>query len=139
MTEKKYPSQLAERFQIRLPDGLRDRIRDASAANNRSMNAEIVAALEEKFPPKSIDITLLSDFLESLIGGSAPDGNAEYLDYINDALASSGKPWTVRAGWDGEVSFYPYGTTKDQAEQERKRMREYQNRAQNEEKKPDQN
>lgn len=48
--ETKYPSQLAERFQIRLPDGLRDRIRNAAAENNRSMNAEIVAALEEKYP-----------------------------------------------------------------------------------------
>lgn len=48
--EAKYPSQLAERFQIRLPDGLRDRIRDEASQNNRSMNAEIVAALEEKYP-----------------------------------------------------------------------------------------
>lgn len=46
----KFPSQLAERFQIRMPDGLRDRIRKSAEANGRSMNTEIVAALEEKFP-----------------------------------------------------------------------------------------
>ncbi|MDP9590571.1 UNVERIFIED_ORG: hypothetical protein J2W19_003135 [Shinella zoogloeoides] len=112
MNEKKYPSQLAERFQIRLPDGLRDRIRDSASSNNRSMNAEIVAALEEKFPPKSIDISMLSDFLESLIGVSAPDGNKEYLDYINNALSDAKIPWTVEAGWDGAITFYAHTAKK---------------------------
>lgn len=42
----KYPSQMADRFQVRMPDGLRDRLRDEAAKNNRSMNAEIVARLE---------------------------------------------------------------------------------------------
>lgn len=32
---------------VRLPDGMRDTLRDAAAENNRSMNAEIVARLEE--------------------------------------------------------------------------------------------
>lgn len=47
--EKQYPSQLADRFQIRMPEGLRDRIRSAAEANNRSMNAEIIARLEKSF------------------------------------------------------------------------------------------
>ncbi|WP_232897159.1 Arc family DNA-binding protein [Pontibaca salina] len=38
---------------LRLPDGMRDRIKDAAANNNRSMNAEIVATLEEKYPAPS--------------------------------------------------------------------------------------
>lgn len=45
MTEK-YPSQLAERFQIRLPDGMRDRIKKLAAENGRSMNSQIVQMLE---------------------------------------------------------------------------------------------
>ena len=45
----KYPSQTAERFQIRMPEGLRDRIRVAAEENNRSMNAEIIARLEASF------------------------------------------------------------------------------------------
>lgn len=36
---------------LRLPDGMRDRIKTIAASNNRSMNAEIVATLEEKYPP----------------------------------------------------------------------------------------
>nr|WP_286194461.1 Arc family DNA-binding protein [Agrobacterium sp. Ap1] len=43
----KYPSQLAERFQVRMPEGLRDQIRNHADANNRSMNAEIIALLEK--------------------------------------------------------------------------------------------
>lgn len=53
MTDQKYPSQLAERFQIRMPDGLRDKIREAAEANKRSMNTEIIARLEESFDPRS--------------------------------------------------------------------------------------
>ena len=38
------------RFLVRMPEGMRDRIADAAKSNGRSMNSEIVAALEEKFP-----------------------------------------------------------------------------------------
>lgn len=41
---------LQDKFMLRLPDGMRDRIKAAGDANNRSMNAEIVATLEEKYP-----------------------------------------------------------------------------------------
>lgn len=37
-------------FRLRLPDGLRDRIKAAAEAEGRSMNAEIVGALEAAFP-----------------------------------------------------------------------------------------
>lgn len=50
MSESPFPSQNQDKFVLRLPDGMRDRIKTAAEANNRSMNAEIVAALEEKFP-----------------------------------------------------------------------------------------
>lgn len=42
----KFPSEMADRFQVRLPDGLRDEIRAAAKANGRSMNAEIVSRLQ---------------------------------------------------------------------------------------------
>lgn len=47
---RKYPSDDADRFQVRMPPGMRDRIAAAATANNRSMNSEIVAALEERYP-----------------------------------------------------------------------------------------
>lgn len=39
----------SDKFIVRLPDGMRDRIKAAAEANNRSMNAEIVARLEASF------------------------------------------------------------------------------------------
>ncbi|WP_165909339.1 Arc family DNA-binding protein [Shinella sp. JR1-6] len=55
MSEKdKYPSELAERFQIRLPPGLRDRIKATAEANGRSMNTEIVSTLEGAYPDPAI-------------------------------------------------------------------------------------
>ena len=42
--------QNQDKYVLRLPDGMRDRIKAAAEANNRSMNAEIVATLEEKYP-----------------------------------------------------------------------------------------
>jgi len=47
--EKPFPSQIADRFNVRLPDEMRDRITVAAKANSRTMNAEIVYRLEESF------------------------------------------------------------------------------------------
>jgi hypothetical protein len=59
-----------EKFVVRLPAGLRDRIREASAANNRSMNAEIVDTLEQKYPLLNVldhfDTSLLIARVEAL-------------------------------------------------------------------------
>lgn len=53
------PSRKMDQFIVRLPDGMRERIKNAADENNRSMNAEVVAALEEKFPaPPSGDFSL---------------------------------------------------------------------------------
>jgi len=56
----KTPIQPQDKYVVRFPDGLRDRIKHAAEANNRSMNAEIVATLEEKYPaPRPIDFSTL--------------------------------------------------------------------------------
>lgn len=48
----------SDQFVLRLPDGMRDRIKAAAERNNRSMNAEIVATLEEKYPKPNLDYIL---------------------------------------------------------------------------------
>ncbi len=58
----------ADQFPLRLPEGLRDRIKLKSEQSGRSMNSEIVAALEAAFPSPdqfSSDMSL-SDALEDL-------------------------------------------------------------------------
>jgi len=48
MTDRKPQDQ--DKFVVRLPSGLRERIKELADRNSRSMNAEIVAVLEEKYP-----------------------------------------------------------------------------------------
>jgi hypothetical protein len=56
----------ADQFPLRLPDGLRDRIKAEAAAANRSMNAEIIATLEREYPePPPLD-ERLGDLLVTL-------------------------------------------------------------------------
>ncbi|ESZ70585.1 DNA-binding protein [Mesorhizobium sp. L103C119B0] len=64
--EQKYPSQLAERFQVRLPVGLRDRIKAYAERHGRSMNTEIVRVLEREFPEQWPVETRLNDLAEMM-------------------------------------------------------------------------
>ncbi|WP_439104701.1 Arc family DNA-binding protein [Celeribacter marinus] len=48
MTEQSAQNQ--DKFIVRLPTGLRNRIRLTAETNHRSMNAEVVALLEEHYP-----------------------------------------------------------------------------------------
>lgn len=71
MSNKAYPSQTQDRYIVRFPDGMRDQIAEAAKANNRSMNAEIVARLEASFSgvvlSKPSDVTpYLGNFLALL-------------------------------------------------------------------------
>lgn len=96
--ESKYPSEAADRFQVRLPDGMRDRIKAAAEANNRSMNAEIVAVLEEKYPApidpvgkemfdRAMEIAPeeVTRFLNDLLHQKIADGSITFKD-IEDGL-----------------------------------------------------
>lgn len=47
---------LSDKYLLRLPDGMRDRIKEAAARNGRSMNSEILATLEQAYPPPTISI-----------------------------------------------------------------------------------
>jgi len=54
MSQALPPSRTAPQFVVRMPDEhFRDRIAEAAKANNRSMNAEIVARLQASFDPAS--------------------------------------------------------------------------------------
>lgn len=42
-----YSSRTADKFVVRLPDGMRERIAEVAKDNHRSMNSEIIARLEK--------------------------------------------------------------------------------------------
>jgi hypothetical protein len=74
-----------DQFQLRLPPGLRDRIKTYAEAHGRSMNEEIVRLLEREFPetwPLATQITqliTLSNVLRTEVG-------TEDLNILGDAL-----------------------------------------------------
>lgn len=60
----KFPSQKQDKFTVRFPDGMRDKIAEIAKKNNRSMNSEIILALEEYIKSKNkIDSTSYSNKL----------------------------------------------------------------------------
>lgn len=60
------PSRTAEQFVVRFPDGMRDKIADAAKSNNRSMNAEIIARLQESFQQPLISSDLQEFMINAL-------------------------------------------------------------------------
>lgn len=91
-----------EKFVVRLPAGLRDRIKEASAANNRSMNAEIVDTLEQKYP----SLKALEDFDTSLLLARVESLNDEVPTRVRLALEQLFKDYQslrgeiIRNRWD---------------------------------------
>lgn len=67
---------------LRLPDGMRDRLKAAAADNNRSMNAEIIARLEASFVPALTHeqaLTQLQPLLEALLDSTRKSRGEETI------------------------------------------------------------
>ncbi|MBY3067068.1 Arc family DNA-binding protein [Rhizobium laguerreae] len=60
-------SQTQDKFIVRLPDGMREQISEAAAANNRSMTAEIVSRLARSFEQETSFSSARGDRIESEI------------------------------------------------------------------------
>lgn len=58
------PSRKLDQYIVRFPDGMRDRLKELAAHNNRSLNAEIVARLERSL--ESLDDEAKSEMVETL-------------------------------------------------------------------------
>ncbi|MBY3119950.1 Arc family DNA-binding protein [Rhizobium laguerreae] len=86
-----------DQFQLRLPSGLRDRIKAAADASGRSMNSEIVRLLEDAFGDVGYDETLerYSVELQHLFRGAETTSVEKRLSDIeaklDQMLAEKGK------------------------------------------------
>ena len=54
----------SDKFMLRLPDGMRDKIAEAAKNNGRSMNAELVARLQESF----MDLPRMTEAIDRELG-----------------------------------------------------------------------
>lgn len=77
-----YPSDKADKVLVRMPDGMRDRIKSEAKANNRTMNAEIVARLQQ---------TLATNFYREMrpMEGSDLGVRESQVDYVVDTVRVS--------------------------------------------------
>lgn len=119
------PSKRAQRgsdqFQLRLPEGMRDRIKVAAEENGRSMNAEILATLAEAYPDPSPQAPDLSAMIEELQGATSPDDFAARARAANKQLEAAGLPYRVDMvpPFPGKISFSPSPQVPVPAEGER--------------------
>lgn len=65
MATEKATGRDSDKIMLRVPDGMRDRIKAAADANNRTMNAEIVARLYDSFETR--DAERAKDTVEAMM------------------------------------------------------------------------
>ena len=78
-----YSSRIADKFVVRLPDGMRERIADVAREHHRSMNSEIIARLERS----------LNENVKEDVGSTA-----EVIDVIDPWNPVKGMAVTLREG-----------------------------------------
>lgn len=66
-TDTSSTGRSSDKFMLRFPDGMRDRIAEAAKSNNRSMNAEIVARLEGSFTPSEEAVAEVRRMIEAAL------------------------------------------------------------------------
>lgn len=91
MAKSPFPSDQQDKFMLRLSDGMRDRIKAAADANNRSMNSEILATLEEKYPPEVPDVSFatLEKWFRYIEQAPTRDEAVERYNHIKHGLSST--------------------------------------------------
>ena len=90
---EKDPHLNQDRYMLRMPDGMRERIRAAASSNGRSMNSEIIATLEEKYPePRGLTFEEIQGVIDSISAASSEQERAEKIVAGNRILAASGFP-----------------------------------------------
>ncbi|KZN20551.1 MULTISPECIES: Arc family DNA-binding protein [Pseudomonas] len=53
-----YTSRTADKFVVRLPDGMRERVAEVARKNHRSMNSEIIARLDESMSAGEVNTNI---------------------------------------------------------------------------------
>lgn len=80
MDKKNFPSAEADKFIVRLPAGMRDRIAESAKANNRSMNAEVVGLLQQAMEARvgmalGLDTDALADTIADRVAARLKEGS----------------------------------------------------------------
>jgi hypothetical protein len=90
------PGQGADAFNVRFPEGMRERIKLAADRNGRSMNAEIIATLSEHYPPPRADVSSLDGLIHYLISSADRAEQVGRLAEVNARLDAIGSPFRMK-------------------------------------------
>lgn len=99
------PGQGADAFNVRFPPGMRDRIKAAAERNARSMNAEIIAVLEQHYPQPRADVGSLDSLIAYLTAASDPKEQAARLAEVNAKLDAMGSPLRMQESEPGKFTI----------------------------------
>ncbi len=102
MMERKAQDQ--DKFIVRLPSGLRNRIKIAADANNRSMNAEVVATLEAQYPAPPANYEDFADDLVAIVQARTVKERDQLIAEFNKKRRSEEFP-VVASMEDGKISI----------------------------------
>ncbi|MEO6014054.1 MAG: Arc family DNA-binding protein [Devosia sp.] len=104
------PGRGSDKFPLRFPDGLRDRIKAAAASNNRTMNAEIISRLE-RYPSLGGEVDAIETVARAMAEaidetvGEDPDFLLDKIGSVFSAVAEDGEVDTgrIHREWFAEV------------------------------------
>lgn len=80
----------SDRFMLRLPDGMRDRVKIIAEQNGRSMNAEMLNTLEKTYPREIIEKDLHSRTIAELQNCKDAAAIRRVLKEANEMAARNG-------------------------------------------------
>ncbi len=93
--------QPQDKYVLRLPDGMRDRLKVAAAEKNRSMNAEIVARLDASFASREELLRLFSQMIAAAIDDHLEELRVPDAPQLTQVLDEIIKPETPdKAAWE---------------------------------------
>ncbi|WP_394698991.1 Arc family DNA-binding protein [uncultured Tolumonas sp.] len=82
----KYPSQMQDKFNLRFPDGMREKIAEAAKLSGRSMNSEIIYRLQQSFdaglPADEKPIRIIEGKLRAESQAGAANILVEIMEYL---------------------------------------------------------
>ena len=92
-----------DKFMLRMPEGLRDRIKAKAEKNGRSMNAEIVRVLEREFPAPSDVMHIHADNIRRVLDiyeRTTDPQHRLYLQHLVEGMVTAGhdlqiEPWEL--------------------------------------------
>lgn len=82
-------------FGLRMQPDLKRRVEVAAAKNNRSINAEIVATLEEAYPPKTTFTEFMRDWVAPIAAAQSDEEKTRLVDAANSEAESRNAGYRV--------------------------------------------